>query len=242
MRAKSIKKRRVLHALNRLRSQGRSIYYAHRRMFRKKKPFFFSGKRRGVSRPAVQVKHIVIREKLKPIIVKGEVMERRKHRSQKRYSHRFHGELMGRRHRRSHRRYHGGLMGMRMPNIMGIVSEVGGVAAGAVGSSFVANMIPIANPKLKAAIPLALGIVLNSTKLGKTGIGKGIALGSIAVGTISLVKQFAPKLPLMTGDAEVYGMLVNPESRPMLGTTVEGDDGQYGYESPVTGSEVQTNY
>jgi hypothetical protein len=242
MRRKSIKKRRVLSALNRLRSRGRDIYHAHRRLFRKKKPFFFSGKRRRASRPIVQVKHVVIKEKMKPIIVKGDFMGRRKRKYHRSYrSRRYHGEFMGRRHRRSHRRYHGGFMGIRMPNIMSIVTEVGGVAGGAVGSSFVANMVPIANPKIKALIPLALGIVLSNSKLGKSGFGKGIALGSIAVGTISLVKQFAPQLPLLTGDAEVYGMLASPEERPMLGSTIEGDDGQYGYEVS-SGSEVQANY
>lgn len=122
-------------------------------------------------------------------------------RKTKRRSRRYHGgELLGRKHRRS-RRYHGraGL------NPMAIVTEVAGIGAGAIAGSFVANMaakIPfLANPKIKAVVPLLLGIVVSQLKIGQKKLIRDIATGSIAVGTISLIRNMLPSLPLLAGES-----------------------------------------
>lgn len=85
--------------------------------------------------------------------------------------------------------------------ITGAVAVGGGVAA-----SMAAHYIPIANPKAKAAIPILLGMVLASLPLArKNKMVHAAAIGSVVVGAMSLVRQMAPNVPLLTGDMQYYG-------------------------------------
>jgi len=185
---------------------------------------------------------------LEPIIIKGGsiMAKRKKSRKARKYSgipvagakrrtsksRRYHG-IEGRRKTRA-RRYHGAAK----LNIVGLVTDIVGVGAGAVGGSFIAQKIPVKNAKIKALIPIALGLGLGMTKFGRGNLAKSIAGGMIAVGTLSLVKQFFPAVPLLTGaeDAEsVAGAIDNlpADERALLGMVVQGEDGEV-MESPET--------
>ena len=166
---------------------------------------------------------------LEPIIIKEGFMAAKKRKHQKK--HKIHGgELLGKSHRKHHRksrRYHGAIMAGKL-DIAGTVQDLAGVAAGAVGSSFVAGMIPVKSAKIKAVVPIALGLFLGMSKFGKSRIMKSAATGALAVGTLSLVKQFFPTLPLLSGadDAvSVAGAIdaLKPEERAMLGLAVNGE-------------------
>jgi len=77
-------------------------------------------------------------------------------------------------------------------------------AGGAVGISVLANKVPIQNAKVKAAIPLAAGIALSSTKFGRDKIGAKVATVAMAVGALSLLRQFVPTIPMLAGEEDIY--------------------------------------
>lgn len=60
--------------------------------------------------------------------------------------------------------------------------------AGGVAAQLVASKLPIANEKIKAAIPVAVGLLL--PRFVKGAAGQGLANGMIAVGGIKLVQSF----------------------------------------------------
>ena len=60
--------------------------------------------------------------------------------------------------------------------------------AGAAAAAAVTKFVPIANDKIKAAVPLALGLFL--PKMIKGNVGQGLANGMIAVGGLKLVQSF----------------------------------------------------
>lgn len=136
---------------------------------------------------------------------------------------------------RKARRYHGGKVrrarrysGASKMDIIGLATDIVAVGAGAVGASFIANKVPVKNAKIKAMIPIALGLGLGLTKFGKSRAAKSAAGGMVAVGTLSLVKQFFPTVPLLTGadDAEgVAGAIaaLPDEERALLGYVVNGE-------------------
>ena len=163
-------------------------------------------------------------------------MAKRKSRKAKKYhglegkarrrSHKYHGIAGGKKHRRA-RRYHGA----PKIDIMGFATDIISVGAGAVGASFIAQKIPVANAKIKALIPIALGLGIGMTKLGRNRMAKSAAGGMIAVGTLSLVKQFFPTVPLLSGadDAETVAGAIDAlpdEEKALLGYVVSGVDGE----------------
>lgn len=192
-----------------------------------------TSKRKKVIRSAVP-------ERLEPIIIKGEKtsMAKRKSRKAKRYhgfegkarrtrkASRYHGLAGGKKSRRA-RRYHGA----PKADILGFATDIISVGAGAVGASFVAQKIPVANAKIKALIPIALGLGIGLTKFGRNRMAKSAAGGMIAVGTLSLVKQFFPTVPLLSGadDAETVAGAIDAlpdEEKALLGYVVSGVDGE----------------
>jgi hypothetical protein len=185
--------------------------------------------------------------KMEPIIIRegGLSMARKRHHKKRHYSGGFEGK---RKHYRK-RRYHGigGMLAGGRLDLMGTAQDVGGLAAGAVGSSFVAKMVPVKDARIQAIIPIVLSIVIGMTKLGRSRIMKAAATGALAVGTLSLVKQFFPTLPLLSGaeDAESVAGAIDAlpvEERAMLGLAVEGSpdaDFQEG-EAGDAISEVET--
>jgi hypothetical protein len=60
--------------------------------------------------------------------------------------------------------------------------------AGGVAAQLVSKFVPIANEKIKAAIPVAVGLFL--PRVVKGAAGQGLANGMIAVGGIKLVQSF----------------------------------------------------
>jgi hypothetical protein len=179
-------------------------------------------------------------------------------RRKSRKSHKVHGMLAGRKHSRKARRYHG-IEGRRTRrarryhgaarlNIVGLATDIIGIGAGAVGGSFLAQKLPITNGKIKALIPIALGLGIGMTKFGRKEIVKSLAGGMIAVGTLSLVKQFFPTVPLLTGndDAEAVAGAIDQlpaEEKALLGYVVSGADGEesetYGYEeAPLSPADM----
>jgi len=60
--------------------------------------------------------------------------------------------------------------------------------AGGVAAQLVSKFVPVANEKIKAAIPVAVGLVL--PRFVKGAAGQGLANGMIAVGGIKLVQSF----------------------------------------------------
>ena len=126
------------------------------------------------------------------IITKGDCMsgKRRRH-SRKSYG------FEGKRHKRHSRRYYGGDKVSPINTLInGAVAVGGGVAA-----SMAAHYIPVTNPKIKAGIPILIGAalaMLPMTRRNKT--IQAVALGSVVVGAMSLVRQMAPNIPLLTGD------------------------------------------
>jgi hypothetical protein len=201
----------LVKKLNTLRAIGRRSAASEG-----KKPFFFSGKRKSKKR---------IPKVLEPIIFKtGESGMKKKRVSRRKKVGLYRGgEFFGRRVKRHHKKRHSymGLgfdkKGMTGQMIDG-VSVVGGVLAG----SFVGKMVPVKNPKIQALVPVAVGIGLSMTKIGKQGIGKYISLGMVSVGMLSLIRQLVPSLPLMSGD-EMSLPLNAEEERALLGLTTEGD-------------------
>ena len=191
-------------------------------------------------------------EQLEPIIIKGGSMARRRT-HKRRKTHAVAGALAGR--RRSHKKYSGALAGTRRRrhsarrysgiskfDVVGIATDMVGVGVGAVGGSFITSKLPITNAKLKALVPIVIGIGIGMTKLGRNRFVKSALAGSIAVGTLSLVKQFFPSVPLLTGAddaASVAGAIDNlaDEEKAMLGYVLNGDGSgveTYGTEAPLS--------
>jgi hypothetical protein len=60
--------------------------------------------------------------------------------------------------------------------------------AGAAAAAAVTKFVPIANEKVKAAVPLALGLFL--PKFIKGNVGQGLGAGMVAVGGLKLAQSF----------------------------------------------------
>jgi len=109
----------------------------------------------------------------------------------------LHGE-MGAAHKKSHhRRHHGRFMGVGKPGgIADMLMSGLVVGAGALGGSVAGKMTPVNDAKIKAGVPIAVGIALPF--ISKNQMVQKLALGSIAIGLYSLVKSFAPSsVPLL---------------------------------------------
>jgi hypothetical protein len=103
-------------------------------------------------------------------------------------------------------------------------------------------MIPIKDLRLKSIIPILLGIGIMSTKQGKSGLVKDAALGSTAIGFISLLKTLAPNVPLLAADESELALLgyadtMLDEEAAMLGLPVDGED-----EEELDGEEDDLDY
>jgi len=148
-------------------------------------------------------------EALEPItITKGDCMSGKRRRRRRAKFTGFEGRRKRRRSRRSYgfegrrrrKRYYGGGGGGRVSPVGAIIN--GAVAiGGGVASSMAAHYIPIANPKIKAVIPIAIGLALGVMPMTRRNkVMQSVALGSIIVGGLSLVRQMLPTVPLLTGD------------------------------------------
>jgi hypothetical protein len=82
--------------------------------------------------------------------------------------------------------------------------------AGGVAAQLVTKYVPLSNEKIKAAIPLAVGLFL--PKIVKGDVGQGLANGMIAVGGIKLVQSFG----VLNG---IGALSYNDYSTPMIAAT-----------------------
>ncbi len=104
-------------------------------------------------------------------------------------------------------------------NAQKILMQGVGAAAGAVGAGVVANMIPLPDPRMKAALPIVAGVVLGMSKMGRANVMKFASVGMISAGALALVRQFAPNVPLLAGeDQEMLDYVPgNDEELALLG-------------------------
>jgi hypothetical protein len=162
-----------------------------------------------------------IPEMLEPIVMEGSLMAKRKSRK-RRHTRKYSGELFGRparRHVRKHRtrrirsiaRYHG----ESSRGVVKTATKAAMLAAGGIAGAFASKYVPIQNAKVKAAMPLLLGLALSMTKFGKKPLMADLAMGASVVGVLSLVKVFVPTLPTMAGDE--YYFPTSPEEAALLG-------------------------
>jgi hypothetical protein len=75
--------------------------------------------------------------------------------------------------------------------------------AGGVASAMVVNKIPVKDARIKAALPIIVGLGLAGTVGKQNAIARQIATGMMTIGMISLFKKFAPNVPMLAGE-EVY--------------------------------------
>lgn len=83
--------------------------------------------------------------------------------------------------RKSHRRRVSGIGGS-------MVSNIAGVAVGAIAATYLKKFIPVENGKIKAAIQIAAGVF--TPKLIKGAMGSSIGAGMVAAGALSLGSEF----------------------------------------------------
>jgi len=140
-----------------------------------------------------------------------------------------------RRRKSSGRRFYG----FDVKGPMELIKDGTVAAIGGVGGSFIANRIPVA-ANIKPLIPVALGAVLGSTKLGRNPMVKAAAMGMIVAGALSLARQYAPQIALLAGeeDVDLYGIPTLGEDIPAL--TDETDDTDL-YGIPTLGTEAFVN-
>lgn len=126
-------------------------------------------------------------------------------------------------------------------NIQKTLMDGAMAAAGAVGISAVANMVPIPDPRLKALIPIAGAIILPSLKIVKGDMGKALSMGMLTIGAISLLRQFAPQLPLLAGEDADYLDYVpgQDEEMAMLGLDDDDDDESLDEELMLGGESLE---
>lgn len=115
-------------------------------------------------------------------------------------------------------------------NLKKQLPEVIGIGAGAVGAGFLTSKLPIANPKIKAAVPLVLGLVLS----GKSGAIGNIGKGMIAAGA----QQLASSLGIGAVDSTIIGQIdeldLSGVNSTIIGGTGRNDDSEayYGGDQP----------
>ena len=74
------------------------------------------------------------------------------------------------------------------------------VLGGAIGGAVISNVVPIPDPRIKAAISIALGLFLGSSNLIKGNIGRMVALGMVAGGGLSFARRALPNVPMIAGE------------------------------------------
>jgi len=93
--------------------------------------------------------------------------------------------------RKSYKKKHAPRRRRKMSGIGAVGSTAMSVAytiAGGVAAQLVTKFVPVANEKIKAAIPVAVGLLL--PRFVKGSAGQGLANGMVAVGGIKLIQSF----------------------------------------------------
>lgn len=157
-----------------------------------------------------------VSEPKEPILIKeGYLMAKttKKHRkTTKRHTMQGFDGRRRKRHSRKGVQLHGAPGGF---NAGSLAVDIAGLLAGAIGVSFAASMIPVKDAKIKALIPIALGLVgLSMPKLSKNHFINRAALGSLAIGGYTLTKTFLPSMPLMGASDTAEGIGYAIENLP----------------------------
>jgi hypothetical protein len=136
--------------------------------------------------------------------------------------------------------------GFSLKGIMPLLLNAGATLGGAIGGSMLAARIP-APDKIKPFIPLAAGVALNVTKLGRNQMVRAAGLGLMIAGGLSLIRQFAPQLPMLGAANETEELLglpaVSGEDEELLGLIDEDMSGLpavsgYGYDEELMGAHA----
>ncbi len=90
--------------------------------------------------------------------------------------------------------------------MMEMVQAAGFGVAGGIVAGMVANKLPIADPRLKAAAPIVAGLLLGTTIGKKQPIVQKIGAGMVVLGAVALLKQVAPQVPMLAGEEEYLDM------------------------------------
>jgi hypothetical protein len=115
--------------------------------------------------------------------------------------------------------------------VQGLTGVVGAIAAGAV-----ASRVPVKDPKLKAALPMALGAALVAAKqTRKNPMVRNAAIGAIVAGGLATAKQLAPDLPLLAGEDSYMDELDYFPTGQELGVPMMGQESLLG--APMMGSD-----
>jgi hypothetical protein len=122
-----------------------------------------------------------------------------------------------------------------MEQLLSFGVDSASLLGGAVVSSFGSNKLPIKNAKIRALIPIGIGLAAMLSPFGKNRIVRAAALGSTTVGLFSLLRSLVPALPLLSGEesAETIAAAIDrlpEEEKAILGITdqsPETADGEY---------------
>jgi len=154
---------------------------------------------------------------------------RRRTRKASRKRHVFHG-FEGYAKRKTHRRRrHSALMGggAGMKKISGTAVKVLAGVGGAVGAAYIEKFIPMADQRIKTAVPFAGGIALAS--FAKNPLLQAIGMGMAIVGGAGLVRAFIPALPAL-GDSQLVML-------PDGSVATAGEVAQIGAVTDISGDE-----
>lgn len=115
---------------------------------------------------------------------------------------------------------------------MSVVKDAALGVGGGIAAGIIANKLPIADPRIKAAAPMLAGIALAATMGRKNDMAKGFATGMVVLGAVALLKQLAPNVPMLAGEEEMmYVPQLNYNPGMMGGEMVDlgQDDGELAY-------------
>lgn len=115
---------------------------------------------------------------------------------------------------------------------MSVVKDAALAVGGGIAAGVIANKLPIADPRIKAAAPMLAGIALAATMGRKNDMAKGFATGMVVLGAVALLKQLAPNVPMLAGEEEMmYVPQLNYNPGMMGGEMVDlgQDDGELAY-------------
>lgn len=105
-------------------------------------------------------------------------------------------------------------------NIKKSLPDAAGLAVGGIATGYVNKFVPIANQKIKAAVPLVVGLLL----AGQKGIAGNIGKGMIAVGAANLASGFG----IGAVDNTIIGEVVIDDLDAVDSTMLSGTEGDSG--------------
>lgn len=122
-----------------------------------------------------------------------------------------------------------GLFG-KSSGAMSVVKDAALAVGGGIAAGVLANKLPIADPRLKAAAPIAAGIMLAATLGRKNDMAKGFATGMVVLGAVALLKQLAPNVPMLAGEQEMMYVPQLPYNPGFDGEMVDlGENGDLAF-------------